>query len=84
MIDRIALTMLAMSILLVGCTDESSVKRYAEAEGWESYEITGYRYFGCSEDDFYHTGFKATRNGRSFSGTVCKGLLFRGSTLRLD
>lgn len=76
--------LIVSSIALFGCTDEPSVKRYAEMDGWDSYEITGYRWRGCGEEDFYHTGFKAIKNGRSFSGTVCKGLFFRGSTLRLD
>lgn len=81
---KVLTAILALS-MLVACTDESSVKRYAEVEGWDSYEITGYRFLACSEGDFYHTGFKANKNGRSFSGTVCRGILFRrGSTLRLD
>lgn len=80
----IFLKTMTLALILSSCTDESSVKRYADAEGWDSYEITGFRLFACSEDDFYHTGFKATKNGRCFSGVVCRGLLFRGSTLRLD
>lgn len=70
--------------LLSGCTDSSSVKQYAEINEWDSYEVTGYRFFGCSDEDFYHTGFKATKNDKEFTGVVCKGLFFRGATLRLD
>lgn len=73
-----------LALILSGCTDSESVKNYAEIEGWDSYEITGYNPFACSEEDFYHTGFKATKNGKTFTGTVCKGLFFRGATLRLD
>ena len=70
-------------VLLCAC-DEKSVESYARSHEWDHYEITGYRFFACSKEDFYQTGFIATKNGKSFTGTVCKGLLWRGSTLRLD
>jgi hypothetical protein len=75
---------LLLACFLSACTDSSSVKQYAEIDGWDSYEVTGYRWFGCSKEDFYNTGFKATKNGKIFTGVVCKGILFRGATLRLD
>ncbi len=75
---------LIFAFLLSGCTDSESVKNYAEIEGWDSYELTGYRWWSCSKEDIYHTGFVATKNGKSFKGTVCKGWFWRGSTLRLD
>jgi hypothetical protein len=71
-------------LLLAGCTDSDSVKNYAEIESWDSYEVTGYRWAACSQDDVFNTGFKATKNGKTFTGTVCKGWIWRGSTLRLD
>jgi len=81
---RMAKVLLLFLLLLTACTDESSVKKYAEIEGWESYKLTGYKAFACSKEDFYHTGFEATKNGKTFTGTVCKGIFFRGATLRLD
>ena len=71
-------------LFLVSCTDETSVKNYAEIHEWDSYEITGYRLWGCTEDDFYRTGFKATKNGKLFTGIVCKGLFFKGASLVMD
>lgn len=71
-------------LILTACTDPSSVSKYAKMEGWDKYELTGYKWFSCSDDDFYSSGFKATKNGVEFTGTVCSGLLFKGSTLRMD
>ena len=47
-------------------------------------EITGYAWLGCSEDDWYHTGFIAKAPmGANVSGIVCSGI-FKGSTVRFD
>lgn len=51
--------------------------------GWEEYHVEGYSLWGCAKDDIWHTKFTAIKNGKKFSGVVCKGLL-KGSTLRLD
>ena len=71
-------------LFLISCTDEAGVKNYAEVEEWNSYQITGWKPLSCSSDDFYSTGFVATKNGKKFSGAVCRGLFFRSSTLRLN
>lgn len=79
------LTAIAALFLLTGCvTSADDVRKYAEIEGWESYEVTGYRFFACSKDDWYHTGFTAVKNGKRISGVICRGLFFKGATLRLD
>ena len=47
-------------------------------------KITGYKWFNGTKD-FYNTGFVATApNGAKVSGNVSKGVLFKGSTVRLD
>lgn len=47
-------------------------------------KLTGYRLWGCSDDDIGHFGFKATGvNGKQVSGVVCVGAL-KGSTVRFD
>lgn len=80
---RIVLS-LVLSLFVLGCTDEGSARRILEAEGYEKIEMTGYKFLMCSEDDFYRTGFSATKNGKSISGAVCAGFFLKGSTIRLD
>lgn len=72
---------------LAACTDPATATRVAENHGFTRVEITGYRFFGCSEHDVYHTGFRATApNGRRVEGVVCSGFSIFGksNTLRLD
>lgn len=72
-------------ILLLGaCTAPEKTKELLEMEGFEQIEITGYRIWGCSQDDELHTGFKAWKNGKTRSGVVCAGLFFKGATIRYD
>lgn len=75
--------MLFLIMFLVSCTDEKEATRVLEAQGYTNIQITGYSYFGCDKHDTYHTGFVATGlNGKEIKGTVCSGLLFKGSTIR--
>lgn len=70
-------------VFLVGCTNTSDAERVLSSQGFTDIKYTGYDIFACSEDDFYHTGFTATSiTGQHISGTVCSGLLFKGSTIR--
>lgn len=70
--------------LLASCTDERGARRALEAQGYRDIQITGYRMWGCSDNDSYHTGFKATgANGTTITGVVCANF-FKGSTVRLD
>jgi hypothetical protein len=71
------------ALLLTSCTSEKDVAKYAEMEGWDSYEVIGYSFFGCDEKDAFHTEFKAIKNKREFTGIICSGL-FKGATLRLN
>ncbi len=80
----IALIGFGMLCLIAGVTSPDDVRKYAEMQEWDSYEVTGYRFTGCSKGDWYSTGFVATKDGKRFSGVVCSGLLFKGVTLRLD
>lgn len=64
------------------CTNEEDAYRALQAEGFEDIKFTGYDFFACSEDDFYHTGFIAKRNQLEVRGTVCSGLFFKRSTVR--
>ena len=51
-------------------------------EGYNDIELTGYRFFACSEDDTYRIGFSATKNARRVKGVVCSDVA-KGSTIRV-
>lgn len=69
--------------MLVGCTSKSDAMRALSAQGFTDVRFTGYSFFACSKDDFFHTGFVAKNTqGLEVNGTVCSGLLFKGSTIR--
>jgi len=73
----------AVLFTLSGCTSQSDAKRALSAESYTNINYTGYDFFACSEDDFYHTGFSATNsNGKVVNGTVCSGLIFKSATIR--
>ncbi|QPI13834.1 hypothetical protein MYO4S_00078 [Serratia phage 4S] len=74
-----------MVFSLTACTDADNATRLLEANGFDNIEITGYDWFGCSEDDFQHTGFKAQGpTGKEVKGTVCSGIWFKNSTIRFQ
>ncbi len=74
-----------VAILLIGCTDATNSKRILEDAGYTDVKMHGYDIFNCAKDDAFHDKFTAKApNGRSVSGAVCAGLLFKGSTIRLD
>ncbi len=51
--------------------------------GFTNIRTTGYKWFACSEDDWYHTGFIATNpQGMEVGGVVCSGFFFKNSTVR--
>lgn len=67
-----------------GCTSEGSAKNALEGAGYRSIRMTGYRVFGCSKSDDFHTGFDAIGpTGKHVTGVVCSGWL-KGSTIRTD
>lgn len=77
------LLLLILALGLASCTDEQNAKRVLVSDGYENVQITGYRWFGCSQDDSFHTGFVATKNNRVVEGVVCGGWL-KSSTIRID
>ncbi len=79
------LIVIAAVIGLSGCTDADNATRILDDNGYTNIQITGYNWFGCSEDDFQHTGFTATGpTGKTISGTVCSGIFFKNSTVRFQ
>lgn len=78
------LAALALMGLVASCTDDAAARRATGAMGLTDIEPTGYRWFGCSEDDLFHTGFKAKNaSGETVTGVVCSGWL-KGATVRFD
>lgn len=76
--------LISLASVLMGCTNGDGAVRALEGAGYTDIKITGYRVFGCHEDDTFRTGFKAMgQGGKPVTGVVCSGIL-KGSTIRLD
>ena len=76
------LSLLLTILTLIACTNEHEARRVLELDGFTDVKITGYKFWACSKDDFYHTGFSAIKNKKDIDGVVCSGLLFKASTIR--
>lgn len=73
-----------LAISAASCTSDKEAIRAVEAMGMKDVRPTGYRFFGCGEDDTFHTGFEATNvKGERVTGVVCSAVL-KGATVRLD
>lgn len=82
--SQLSASLLALALLLSGCTSPNNAQRALAGAGYTKVTLTGYRFFGCSEDDLYHDGFQAVGpNGQTVTGVVCGGPL-KGSTIRID
>ena len=67
-----------------GCTAPKSTIRVLSQQVYTNIEITGWRPFMKSKDEFFSTGFKAQSvNGSFVTGAVTSGF-FKGNTIRLD
>lgn len=73
-------------ILIISSCDKSGTKALLLNQGYTDVDTSGgYSWFACSKDDFFATEFTAKNPaGNIVSGTVCEGLLFKGSTIRFD
>lgn len=79
---RNALLTAFAAVSLAGCTNAPSATRTLEKAGYTDVETTGYKVFGCGDDDDFHTGFRATNpRGERVEGVVCGGFL-KGDTIR--
>jgi hypothetical protein len=74
--------LLALTIILAGCTNSSEAVRALSKAGYKDIQIGGWDMFACGKGDWYATKFEATINGQKTSGVVCSGLLFKSSTIR--
>jgi hypothetical protein len=77
------LTWIFLIILLSSCSNSNDANKALTAMGFTDIQTTGYKWFACSDDDWYHTGFTATNpQGMQVSGVVCSGFFFKNSTVR--
>jgi hypothetical protein len=75
----------SLFLTLAACTSSSDAVNALQDAGFTDIQLTGYSWFACSKDDFYHTGFIAKNpQGKTIKGTVCSGFLFKNSTIRFS
>lgn len=80
----LAAAMAIVTLGCAGCTRGDEAARVLANQGYTQIQLTGWRPFACSDDDTFHTGFKArTMSGTTVTGAVCSGWL-KGATVRLD
>lgn len=71
--------------IFIRMDDVEGATRTLEGAGYSQIELTGYKWFACSENDFYSTGFTAVGpTGKSVEGAVCSGMFIKNSTIRFD
>lgn len=79
-----ACALVAIIFFLTGCTDNAKAEKVLRSQGYRDIHLTGYRYWGCSKDDSFHTGFRAvSASGAEATGVVCSDW-FKGATVRFD
>jgi hypothetical protein len=77
------LLMISACLFLAACTDTAGADRAIRNMGLDPVSVGGYAFFACSKDDTFATKFTAkNKDGQTVRGVVCKGLLFKGSTVR--
>ncbi len=81
----IIIVQITLSLAVQGCTNPEGAREVLEGAGYTNVKITGWHPFSCSsEDDMFATGFEAVGpTGKPVQGTVCEGLIFKDSTIRL-
>lgn len=74
--------LIALTVFISGCTDPVTTKRVLRQQGYSRIYITGFEFWGCSEDDVFHTGFEAiSPSGTRVYGIVCNGYM-KAATVR--
>lgn len=65
--------------------DAEGATKTLSDNGYSEIEITGYRFFMKSKDDWYCTGFRAkSPANKEVTGAVTRGFFSKGSTIRFD
>ncbi len=80
----VIITIAMVGLTFNGCSRPKTAMRVLADQGYTHIEITGWRPFMKSQNDWYSTGFKATSpSGKTVTGAVTGGL-FKGNTIRFD
>jgi len=67
-----------------GLVDEEGSKELLTEQGYTDIVIGNYDWWGCGENDWWQTEFKAiSPSGQEVTGTVCKGL-WKKKTIRFN
>jgi hypothetical protein len=73
--------------ILSGCTSSNDFETGAKQlkqQGYTDIEMTGHKFFCCSDDESFSTGFKAKNSeGEIVTGCFCSEL-FKGVTIRFE
>lgn len=81
---RAIVVVMALGIL-AGCSDPQGAERTLKGAGYSSIKTGGYSWFACGKNDSYSTAFTAKGpTGIEVSGAVCRGWLFKNSTIRTE
>lgn len=79
---KIIITLLVVSLLLVGCSNPEGTTRTLQGMGMTDIDIKGYAFFGCSDREMFHTHFTAKGpSGNHVEGVACSSWL-SGTTIR--
>ena len=71
------------AIFILNCSRPQEATEALYQSGYDDIVITGWTFFGCDENDVFHTGFQAkSPRGQRIEGVVCSGW-FKGATIRL-
>jgi hypothetical protein len=81
----ISLFFILVAIALVpGFTDNDRSMSILQKQGYTKIEMTGYKFFACSDDDLFVSGFKALSiAGKPIEGVVCSDWL-KSATVRIN
>lgn len=74
-------------VLMSSCTDERGAYDVLVKAGYKPIKVGGYGWFKGSDNDTYVTKFTAyspANDSTIVTGVVCRGLLFKSSTIRID
>lgn len=74
---------LIILLFFTGCTDKEVARELLIKEGYSDITITGYSFFGCSQNDIKSTGFTAKKGGITFKGAVCTSMLLEKNTIEI-
>lgn len=73
-----------ISLFLCSCTKPDEAIRILGVNGFSNIETTGYSVYGCGDDYFYSTGFKARKNGYPITGSVCSKLFYGQTVIKFN